>query len=598
MSSPARVDQIGAMTQQAVVLMKDGDTLAEAFSAVLDTATADAVDEALHGLHRAAADLGIGLDLRQVAAVAHRSAGRAQSRSRREMSLLAMNQALAELGGHDDTARLCAAIVDTIPRLAPGADAAWLSVRDGENEWHEAAVRGGAAPSGRGVLRVPLTETAVLHVARADGEPFGADEITAVQRFARAAATQFTVINARRDYERSHGELATRLAVLDRTGSMVDALLELSTAPEPPLPTAVVEALAVGFDAVAALLDPSGRLSAAHPAVPLVAASAELVQRASVDPGRVVLEPGTSFRYAVSVATVARSEGTVLIIRRTPLTSDEVAALRRAAHVLAALRIRQNALLQAYEEMRTDLLAELLSTRRPLSRPVRVLAEARRFPLDQQCVVVAIEGDVGLGRVVADAAALLGGVGGRHEDLPVAVLPGDDPQAVVEALAARMRRVTGEAPRMCASDPSDPGDGALPENFEAARHGLALLRAAGSAHRCATTRDLALYRPLFDPERSDDVRDLLDAALRPLLNYEREHRIDLVETVHVFLATGCNASQAARRLFIHPNTMTKRLERVSRLLGDGWQDGVVGLRLRLALHLRSLGADEVYQEAG
>jgi hypothetical protein len=201
--------------------------------------------------------------------------------------------------------------------------------------------------------------------------------------------------------------------VLDRTGSMMDALFVMTVAPEPPLPAAVAESLAAGLGGVAALLDPGGRLIAAHPAGP-VAAAPELVQQAAADPGHVIAEAGVSSRYAMSVATVARSEGTVLLVRRTPLTDDEVAALRRAAHVLAALRIRQNALLQAYEEMRTDLLTELLAASRPLSRPVRVLAEARRFPLDRQCVVVAIDGDAAPGRVVADAAALLGGVGGRQ----------------------------------------------------------------------------------------------------------------------------------------------------------------------------------------
>ncbi|WP_127502398.1 PucR family transcriptional regulator [Actinoplanes solisilvae] len=435
-----------------------------------------------------------------------------------------------------------------------------------------------------------------------DGD-FTPDEVAAIQRFAGAAAVQRAVLTARREFERTHGELTLRLETLERTASMVDALLELATATEPPLPTDVAAAVAGGLDAVAALLDPGGRLIAAHPAVPLVAASPELARRAAADPGGVVHEAGTSHLYAVSITTAARAEGTILVVRRAPLDDDELAALRRAAHVLAALRVRQNALLQAYEELRTDLLTELLSSRRPLARPVRVLAEARRFPLDRQCVVVAVDGDAAIGRVVADAAGLLGGVGGRYDGVPVAVLPGDDPQAVVETLAARTRRVTGEAPRMCASDPAGAGEGALPEAFEAARHGLSLLRAAGSAHRCATTRDLALYRPLFDPQRSGDVRELLDAALRPLLDYEREHRIDLVGTVHVFLATGGNASQAARRLFIHPNTMTKRLERVARLLGDGWQEGVDGLRLRLALHLRSLGAealgpDAAYDRAG
>jgi len=588
-----------------------GDVLAAAFSAVLETVTTtapvDAVDAALGRLHEAAARLGGDLDLQPLDLVAYRAVGRAQNRRRQELSLIAMNQAVAGLWQQlGDAQRLCEAIVETIHRLVPDVDAAWLSVRDGSGAWRGSAAWGiesqallDSRRAGIGdTLDVPLTGsgsvTAMLHVARRDGTPFGPDETAIVHRFAKVAALPLNAVMAWSECVRRNDDLTARLSDLDNSAAMVDGLLRLTAAAEPPLPSAVAKMLATGLDAVAVLIDQGGRPIAGYPAGPAGAASPDLLRRAAAESGEVVVEPGSApapYRYAVAITTSARSEGTLLIVRAQPLSDDALVGLRRAAQVVAMLRLRQNALLHAYEELRTDLLSELLSARRPLPRPVRILAEARRFPLDRPCVVVAVEDGAALGQIVADIAGTLGGVGGRHDDLAVAVLPGDDPRAAAEIIAARIKRVNGATPAVCASDPAEPATGALPEAFEAARHGLAVLRAVGPSNRSATTRELALFRPLFDPDRSGEVQDLLAAALRPLLDYEREQKVDLVETVRVFLATGSNASQAARRLYIHPNTMAKRLDRVTRLLGDNWQDGVDGLRLRLALHLRSLGTE-------
>nr|WP_296065055.1 helix-turn-helix domain-containing protein [uncultured Actinoplanes sp.] len=570
-------------TSQPAVLDGPREALGSAFAAVLEAVLAEsppaALDTVLHRLDLAAE----GLDLSAVAVAAHRAASQAQTRRRRELSLLALSEAVETLGQHSEVGRLHQAIVETVPRLVPGVDSVWLSVRD-DDGWRESA-RSGPAGGLNTVLAVPLLVGAVLHVARRERQPLAADDTGVVHRFARAAAARLEVVTALSESERRGAALATRLRDLDRITALGDALLDLAAAPEPPAPDTVAGILAAGLDAEVVLLD-------ARPADANV--PADLVRRALAEPDRVAAEPGA---YAVAVVASGRPEGTICVLRRRPLTGDETAALRRAARLVANLHGRRNAVLEAYEQLRADLLTELLSSRRALTAPVRILAEARDFPLDRTYVVVAVAGDSVPDRVVADAAALLGGLGGRYAGLTVALVPADEPRAAAEAVAARIRRATGTSPGMCASDPVEPAAGGLPAAFEAARHGLALLRAAGSPNRAATTNELALYRPLFDPERSGDVHDLLDAALRPLLEYERDYKVDLVETVRVFLATGCNASKAARRLYIHPNTMTKRLERITQLLGDGWPDGVNGLRLRLALHLRSLGADPSTSEA-
>ncbi|GAA0467446.1 hypothetical protein Ade02nite_88810 [Paractinoplanes deccanensis] len=585
------------MTYEAVVLMKDGEALAHALGAVLDAVAPDAVDAALLSLRQVAGDLGVRLDTRSLAAAAHRAAGRQLDRRGRQLAVLATNEALADLGKHDDLGDLRNAIVASVSRLVPEAGAVWLTVRDGGNRWRKAAGHGPDGPSSRGSLRVPLTDTAALHVAFDRGESLSPVEAAMVERYARAATLRLATITDRRDAERRNGELTTRLSTLANGRAMLGDLLGLAVAELPPLPGAVAQTLAGGLGAVVALLDHSARLVAAHPATPVAVSAPDLVARAAAEPGEVVLEPGSSFRYAVSVAGAGRTEGTVVVVRGSALSGDELIALAQAARVVGLMRLRHNALLQAYEETRTDLLGELLSARRASPRPVRVLAEARGFPLDRRCVVVAVAGDGSLDRVVADVAGRLGGLGGRHDGQTVVLLPGDDPRDTVGTLTHRLLRVAGTAPGMCASDPVAPADGSLPEAFAAARHGLTLLRAAGAANGCATTRDLALYRPLFDAERPGDLRELLDEALRPLTEYQRRHGIDLAETVHVFFSTGGNARQAARQMFIHSNTMAKRLDRVTRLLGAGWQEGADGLRLRLALHLRSLGAEHLRERA-
>jgi hypothetical protein len=104
MSAPARMQQVGWRDDPEAVVMSvtHGDTsrpavpdgLGGAFSAVLDAVLAEspaaALDTALHRLGLAAD----GLDVRALAVTAHRAAGQAQTRRRRELSLLSLSEAV------------------------------------------------------------------------------------------------------------------------------------------------------------------------------------------------------------------------------------------------------------------------------------------------------------------------------------------------------------------------------------------------------------------------------------------------------------------------------------------------------------------------
>ncbi len=71
--------------------------------------------------------------------------------------------------------------------------------------------------------------------------------------------------------------------------------------------------------------------------------------------------------------------------------------------------------------------------------------------------------------------------------------------------------------------------------------------------------------------------------VRPLVDHDRERGSDLVRTLHVYFASGTNASEAADRLYLHRNSLLYRLERICDLTGLDLKDYRVALALRLGL---------------
>src|SRR4028119_1633924 len=70
---------------------------------------------------------------------------------------------------------------------------------------------------------------------------------------------------------------------------------------------------------------------------------------------------------------------------------------------------------------------------------------------------------------------------------------------------------------------------------------------------------------------------------RPPTDRSRGRRGGLVKTLRPCAAAGASASEAADRLFLHRNSMTYRLERVSKLTGLDLRDPGVALALQLGL---------------
>ena len=85
-------------------------------------------------------------------------------------------------------------------------------------------------------------------------------------------------------------------------------------------------------------------------------------------------------------------------------------------------------------------------------------------------------------------------------------------------------------------------------------------------------------------ERDDAPRDRYRQAVEKLADYDRRHGARLIETLEQFLADRGSVSSSARALYVHPNTVRQRLERIQRVTElDLPKEDLLSLELALKL---------------
>ncbi|KIF00994.1 hypothetical protein PL81_38050, partial [Streptomyces sp. RSD-27] len=82
-----------------------------------------------------------------------------------------------------------------------------------------------------------------------------------------------------------------------------------------------------------------------------------------------------------------------------------------------------------------------------------------------------------------------------------------------------------------------------------------------------------------------DVPGFVERTLGPLLEHDAERFGNLVETLQGWFSAAGSPTRAAEILYVHPNTVSRRLERITQLLGRDWQHPDQALELQLALRL-------------
>ncbi|WP_164877620.1 helix-turn-helix domain-containing protein [Prescottella agglutinans] len=294
------------------------------------------------------------------------------------------------------------------------------------------------------------------------------------------------------------------------------------------------------------------------------------------------------------------------------LTRPEVATVLHTAPTLVAMMLMRHwVALDAEARQRGDLLEELLSA--PGVGDLPLAAHARsRWGIDlttpNRLVVVRITAPSDSAPSTRNPTPVRRSLLAAAEEFvkrsPVAYLAAEfDRQLVVlvsdcstqaaSEFAEALRRDVGAYAAdaivsVAVADSSDTVEG----HRDAYRHAVALLNLMGESAepaRTATVEQFGLFRLMLDVKRPQDLIQFADRTLRPLRDYDALRRAELVETLRVYLDTECSTSETARRLFLHQNSVSYRLKRISGILGlNSLTEPKVLLPLELALTIDRL----------
>lgn len=355
------------------------------------------------------------------------------------------------------------------------------------------------------------------------------------------------------------------------------------------------------------LLDADGvnlESAAADPAAPGAALPAQgaavlldlLRRRAS---GRLAVSPDSE---ALLVAPVAAGEEHlgVLAVEGPELGDEQDELLRAIAHQ-SALALQKVKLIERLtaENIVRDLFAALEAGN---AHVAEARARAAGCDLSRAHVVVHVEQLTGDDAAAAPWPAVAEATEARLRRLaPGAVVDAgaDDlrallplrprtPEAVLEGDLHTLATSEGLLIGVSAARPGvSDGRRSLVEAVDAAKIARALMSETGGA---LAYRDLGAYRYLVRVPADDSPDDRHRAAVDRLLAYDRQRRSQLVATLEQYLRDRSRVA-TARALYIHPNTLRQRLERIEALSGlELEREDLVSLELALKLaRLRAAG---------
>ena len=439
----------------------------------------------------------------------------------------------------------------------------------------------------------------VLFAANRSPRPFTREDVMLLGNLATLAAVTLVQTRARREADRAFKQLSGA----HETVRAYAAGVEKAAAAHDRFASLVLEgggvddithALGELLGGWAILFDESGGRRSAYGPVPeesvgggddepdpLVHAMGDLATQT----GRLVEREGL---YAISVTAGRESLGLLTVGGIGPPSDPDRRTIERAAVVTALVLLFERNTADARQSARNRVMADLLTERGAHDDRVQ-LARSSGFDPERPFCVLVLRAEGQTQRALLISASTASGQGsfvGAHDEDVVALVPGSDPDALARSLAARLGRRTPAT--VAGVGPLHDVSGLARAYDEGART-VRALNALGHKGRGAAARQLGFAGLIVGSD--PDVRDYVSRVLGPVADYDARRGTDLVGTLRAYFASGSSPRHAAADLHVHVNTVSQRLERISALLGERWQDPDRALEIQLALRLRDLVAD-------
>jgi len=416
---------------------------------------------------------------------------------------------------------------------------------------------------------------------------------------------------------RAHDSLSRQIQVLQQSASLQRSLIQLLLDGEG-LP-AIARTIAALVGGRAAVFSEALEPLAAYPHdLPVDAVRAELRalgRRAAVGSGTVHLAMPAG-RGGLAVQAIRAGPDRLgwfcLLTDEAPGGTGVEIAVGEAALSCALCLLEQQAASLARVQARDEILRDLLEGTNGYRQAA--LARAKRMHIDlsppQRVLHCSLDGlEEGaraegwdgprLERARRDLAGmaqrLLAGTAGSElftvrGDAIVALVPGGERPPAERLLASFGEELGRLLPWV------RPAWGVSAVHTDPAEYGLAgteaqiALRAARrmGGERTAFFDELGVVRLLLASDDTDDLARYVNEVIGPLVEQDRRHGTPFTETLLVYFDSNCSQQEAARRLYVHPNTLRYRLGRIAALTGLDLRRHDVRVRTDLALRIHQV----------
>ncbi|WP_030752833.1 GAF domain-containing protein [Streptomyces sp. NRRL S-31] len=282
-----------------------------------------------------------------------------------------------------------------------------------------------------------------------------------------------------------------------------------------------------------------------------------------------------------------------------PLSPLDRRALEHASVVLSLELLRRRTALEVEQNLRGELLAELVGGADPRTDAIRHRASLLGHDLTRahRALVAKIEttgrGSAALAlRHAADEANRLAStitprpLVSQHQDAIVALWPvqASGPEAGPDA-AETLRKTLSAAVGVTSATVavSGPTDREFAEVYRTARGALAVAARADRTGGVVTLDGLGVAGLLLQLGDPGPLRGYADRTLGPLIRHDEQHGTALVATLRAHLTHRLDRQATAQALLVHPNTISQRLRRIEALTGLDLRDPTAAVEARSAL---------------
>ncbi|MCD2263715.1 GAF domain-containing protein [Dietzia aurantiaca] len=287
-------------------------------------------------------------------------------------------------------------------------------------------------------------------------------------------------------------------------------------------------------------------------------------------------------RWAV-IDVVAYNRAVGHLVTRTQALEDPATArlLQWTSQAVALCQLSTQALADAERRTATEVVRKLVSSSSP---ELRRKLQRSGIGLDGLRILLCDSGDPSRERRLTRWTEQHNGMAAVVDEVAVVLAPAESGGP----LATLATELSGELGEIVVLSRAVVDLELIRPEFTHTLRSLHLAHALGYTGEVVRVEQFGVFSMLFTDPTAEDLDDFIRAQAGPLLDSDDRHGTALAATALALLDHAGGVRAAAADLDVHPNTITQRAGRISRLLGPGWRDQPRAFEVHAGLKLHRL----------